>query len=268
MQIESGSRGARSRRSPASELSGYDKIALSVVRAIHFNTNAVIPLSVANRGNIRELADDDVVEVPCVVNANGARPMHVGAVPDAVRASAGAGEGLRAADRRRRAGAIDRTPRARRWPPIRSCRTAPPPTASSPSSRPYGDARSRHGPSAGHRHQHHRDGRRRPVPDDSVHGHRDGRAAHSVCVGLRAPCWRSATASSTRSLARRCPAAAVRTSICARPTVRSASGRLMAFVFIFQMMLVAPLSIAGGAVGLRRLPRLLLDVDGRRCSTT
>ena len=45
-------------------------------------------------------------------------------------------------------------------------------------------------------------------------------------------------------------------------------GRLMAFVFIFQVMLVAPLSIAGGGGGLRRLPRLLLDVDGRRCSTT
>jgi 6-phospho-beta-glucosidase len=88
MQIESGSQGGIAAPvaapSTASELSGYDKIALSVVRAVHFNTNAVIPLSVSNRGTIRDLRTEDVVEVPCVVNANGARPMHVGAVPDSV----------------------------------------------------------------------------------------------------------------------------------------------------------------------------------------
>jgi len=53
---------------------------------VHFNLNAVIPLSVANHGNISDLLEDDVVEVPCVVNANGARPMHVGAAPGRVRA--------------------------------------------------------------------------------------------------------------------------------------------------------------------------------------
>jgi 6-phospho-beta-glucosidase len=84
MQLESGS-AAPAAPSAASALSGYDKIALAVVRAIHFNANAIVPLSVQNRGNIPDLFDDDVVEVPCVVNANGARPMHVGAVPDQVR---------------------------------------------------------------------------------------------------------------------------------------------------------------------------------------
>jgi 6-phospho-beta-glucosidase len=83
MQIESGSDGL-ARRTTA-ELSGYDKIALSVVRAIHFNSNAVIPLSVRNAGTIADLEHDDVVEVPCVVNANGARPLHVGSAPDRVR---------------------------------------------------------------------------------------------------------------------------------------------------------------------------------------
>jgi 6-phospho-beta-glucosidase len=84
MQIESGA-DAPAAPSPASELSGYDKIALAVVRAIHLNTNAIIPLSVPNRGTIAELHDDAVVEVPCVVNANGARPLHVGRVPDGIR---------------------------------------------------------------------------------------------------------------------------------------------------------------------------------------
>jgi len=84
MQIESGS---DSPAAPARQagLSGYDRIALGVVRAIHFNTHAIIPLSVRNGGNIPELLDGDVVEVPCVVNSNGARPLHVGRVVDRVR---------------------------------------------------------------------------------------------------------------------------------------------------------------------------------------
>lgn len=83
MQIEAGSDGL-TKPAAATGLSGYDRIALGVVRAIHFNTNAIIPLSVENRGAIPSLLDGDVVEVPCVVNANGARPLQVGLVPDAV----------------------------------------------------------------------------------------------------------------------------------------------------------------------------------------
>ena len=80
MQIESGSMAAAA-PAPSTGLSGYDRIALGVLRAIHFNANSIIPLSVANRGNIECLLAGDVVEVPCVVNANGARPLHVGRVP-------------------------------------------------------------------------------------------------------------------------------------------------------------------------------------------
>jgi 6-phospho-beta-glucosidase len=83
MQIESGSE-VPSTPSRAIGLSGYDRIALGVLRAIHFNANTIIPLSVANRGNIDCLLPDDVVEVPCVVNANGARPLHVGHVADRI----------------------------------------------------------------------------------------------------------------------------------------------------------------------------------------
>lgn len=84
MQIESGST-APIARSPWAELTGYDKIALNVIRAIHFNSNAIIPLNVPNRGALRDLADSDIVEVPCVVNANGAQPLAVGPAPDSVR---------------------------------------------------------------------------------------------------------------------------------------------------------------------------------------
>jgi 6-phospho-beta-glucosidase len=84
MQIESGAKRAIV-RSPWAALTGYDKIALSVVRAIQFNSNAVIPLNVANEGALADLEDDDVVELPCVVNANGATPLAAGRAPDAVR---------------------------------------------------------------------------------------------------------------------------------------------------------------------------------------
>ena len=83
MQIESGS---DTLTAPAASvgLSGYDRIALGVVRSMHFNSNAIIPLSVVNHGTIPSLLDSDVVEVPCVVNVNGARPLQVGSVPDAI----------------------------------------------------------------------------------------------------------------------------------------------------------------------------------------
>lgn len=84
MQIESGA-AAPPARSPWAELTGYDKIALAVVRAIHFNSNAIIPLNVQNNGNLPELEAGDTVELPCVVNANGARALHAGRVPECVR---------------------------------------------------------------------------------------------------------------------------------------------------------------------------------------
>lgn len=68
------------------EVTGYDKIALSVIRSIHLNLGRLIPLNVANRGNIPELRDEDSIEVPCVVDSNGAHPVHVGKLPESVRA--------------------------------------------------------------------------------------------------------------------------------------------------------------------------------------
>jgi len=84
MQLESGADRALERRATA-ELTGYDRIGLAVVRAIHFGTGAVIPLDVSNRGNIPELEEDDVIEVPCVVNASGPLPLSVPPVPATVR---------------------------------------------------------------------------------------------------------------------------------------------------------------------------------------
>jgi 6-phospho-beta-glucosidase len=70
---------------PWAQLTGYDKIALDTIEAMVRHTNAIIPLNVPNRGNIPELADDDVIEAPSVVNGNGPQPLHVGALPEQVR---------------------------------------------------------------------------------------------------------------------------------------------------------------------------------------
>lgn len=83
MQIEAGGDGVTA-PAPSTGLSGYDRIALGVLRAIHFDANTIIPLSVVNRGNIACLQPDDVIEVPCVVSANGAQPLHVAPVPEKI----------------------------------------------------------------------------------------------------------------------------------------------------------------------------------------
>lgn len=85
MQLEAG--GVRRQAAPApwAHLTGYDKVALNTIQAMVHHTNAIIPLNVRNGGNIPELEDEDIIEAPCVVNANGPQPLHVGALPEQVR---------------------------------------------------------------------------------------------------------------------------------------------------------------------------------------
>ena len=81
MRVETGGTAPRV-KPPWAELSGYDKIALMTMRALVHDTRAVIPLDVSNRGNFPFLQDDDVIEVPCAVDRNGPRALHVAPVPD------------------------------------------------------------------------------------------------------------------------------------------------------------------------------------------
>lgn len=80
MQLETGS--APRIKPDWAELSGYDKIALVTIRAIVKNQGAIIPLDVPNRGTFPFLDAEDIVEVPCRVDANGPQPQAVGPVPD------------------------------------------------------------------------------------------------------------------------------------------------------------------------------------------
>ena len=87
MRLEAGLAATSAPEAPApwASLTGYDRIAVAVITAIVRNANAVIPLNVPNRGNVPDLANDDVIEVPSVVNANGPQPLHVGALPPEAR---------------------------------------------------------------------------------------------------------------------------------------------------------------------------------------
>jgi len=80
MQLETGSEPRI--RPDWAELSGYDKIALVTIRAIVKDQGAIIPLDVPNRGTFPFLDDDDIIEVPCRVDANGPRPNAVGPIPE------------------------------------------------------------------------------------------------------------------------------------------------------------------------------------------
>ncbi|WP_055551691.1 6-phospho-beta-glucosidase [Streptomyces sp. NBRC 110028] len=62
---------------------GYERIALAIMRAIARDERTTLILNVANRTAVPGLDADAVVEVPCLVDACGARPLATGAVaPD------------------------------------------------------------------------------------------------------------------------------------------------------------------------------------------
>ncbi|WP_152361494.1 6-phospho-beta-glucosidase [Microlunatus speluncae] len=54
---------------------GYEGVALELIKAIGRDRPARLVLNVANRGTLTGLDDDAVVEVPCVVDGTGPRPL-------------------------------------------------------------------------------------------------------------------------------------------------------------------------------------------------
>ncbi len=64
------------------EEEGYEGLALNIIKSIVNNKQQILTLNVPNKGTISHLHDDDVVEVPCLVNKNGYFPLSIGKVPD------------------------------------------------------------------------------------------------------------------------------------------------------------------------------------------
>lgn len=67
------------------ESGGYDQVALAIMHAIANDVAAELVLNVPNRGAIPELADEDIVEMACRVDAAGIHPLPVTPLPDHAR---------------------------------------------------------------------------------------------------------------------------------------------------------------------------------------
>ncbi|MEU5260549.1 6-phospho-beta-glucosidase [Amycolatopsis sp. NPDC021455] len=61
---------------------GYEKVALALMRALAGGERTTLILNVRNGSALAGLPADAVVEVPCVVDANGARPVAAAPLPD------------------------------------------------------------------------------------------------------------------------------------------------------------------------------------------
>ncbi|MEU6656722.1 6-phospho-beta-glucosidase [Streptomyces sp. NPDC046900] len=67
----------------ADDLSGgYEKVALALMRAIARDERTTLILNVRNRTTLSVLDAEAVIEVPCLVDANGAHPVAVDPLPD------------------------------------------------------------------------------------------------------------------------------------------------------------------------------------------
>jgi 6-phospho-beta-glucosidase len=60
---------------------GYAAVALGCIEAIQWGDRHYTGLNIPNRGAIEGMADDDVVEVGCWIDADGVRPVHISAIP-------------------------------------------------------------------------------------------------------------------------------------------------------------------------------------------
>jgi 6-phospho-beta-glucosidase len=69
--------GLGERQAEEVETGGYEKVALALMRAVARGERATLILNVRNRGTLGVLDGDAVVEVPCTVDGNGARPVAV-----------------------------------------------------------------------------------------------------------------------------------------------------------------------------------------------
>lgn len=88
LEAEAGSaltEGLEQEEDPFDAATGYHRIALDVMTALAADSPSRIVVNVSNRGAISDLKNDDVVEVPCLVDQNGAQPLAVGSLPGAVK---------------------------------------------------------------------------------------------------------------------------------------------------------------------------------------
>ncbi|UCZ52806.1 6-phospho-beta-glucosidase [Bacillus shivajii] len=67
------------------ESEGYEGLAMSILSSIFKNKKKELILNVKNNGVIPELEHEDVIEVTCLLDNNGPKPLAVGEVPSSVK---------------------------------------------------------------------------------------------------------------------------------------------------------------------------------------
>lgn len=61
---------------------GYGHVALNIIEALQSNKPGNMILNTANKGSILNMEDDDVVEIPVLVQTDKIEPIHIGKIPD------------------------------------------------------------------------------------------------------------------------------------------------------------------------------------------
>ncbi|MCU1234667.1 MAG: glycoside hydrolase, family 4 [Candidatus Solibacter sp.] len=84
-QAESAFEVAKEEYDPFETATGYHRIALDVMTSLVSDRSRSVVVNVRNNGAIEDLEPDDVVEVPCDIDRDGARPRRTGRLPDSIR---------------------------------------------------------------------------------------------------------------------------------------------------------------------------------------
>jgi 6-phospho-beta-glucosidase len=87
LEAEAGSalHSSRLEPDPFESATGYHRIAVDVMSGLVSREPRKVVVNVPNAGSIEDLALEDVVEVPCLISAEGVKPMPVGRLPETVR---------------------------------------------------------------------------------------------------------------------------------------------------------------------------------------
>jgi len=60
---------------------GYSEVAIGFIKAVHNNIDTCMVVNVPNKGSVKFLPDDAVIETTCLVNRHGVQPLHVTEIP-------------------------------------------------------------------------------------------------------------------------------------------------------------------------------------------
>ena len=84
-EAESGLKKEHHDWNPFAAATGYHRIAVDVMTGLNSRLATPVVVNVRNRGAVTDLPDDDVVEVPALIDWNGPRPLATGPLPDSVK---------------------------------------------------------------------------------------------------------------------------------------------------------------------------------------